>query len=59
MKNGNAKSSGHRGAVMERTETTEQQLRNADFSGQIGAIGKAQAVIEFNHLGRRADFGSD
>ncbi len=30
------------------TEITEQKLANADFSGQINAIGKSQAVIEFN-----------
>ena len=30
------------------TEVTEQKLSNADYSGQIGAIGKSQAVIEFN-----------
>jgi methyl-accepting chemotaxis protein len=30
------------------TETTAQKLRNADFEGQLAAIGKAQAVIEFN-----------
>ena len=30
------------------TEVTEQKLLNADFSGQIEAIGKSQAVIEFN-----------
>ena len=30
------------------TEVTEQKLRNADFQGQIEAVGKAQAVIEFN-----------
>ena len=30
------------------TETTKQKLQNADFSGQIDAIGKSQAVIEFN-----------
>jgi len=30
------------------TDVTEQKLRNADFNGQIDAIGKAQAVIEFN-----------
>ncbi|MFT6778954.1 MAG: methyl-accepting chemotaxis protein [Paraglaciecola sp.] len=30
------------------TEITEQKLKNADYSGQIGAIGKSQAVIEFN-----------
>ena len=30
------------------TEVTEQKLQNADFEGQIQAVGKAQAVIEFN-----------
>ncbi len=30
------------------TDTTEQKLKNADFAGQIAAIGKSQAVIEFN-----------
>ena len=30
------------------TDVTEQKLRNADFEGQVEAIGKAQAVIEFN-----------
>jgi methyl-accepting chemotaxis protein len=30
------------------TEVTEQKLKNADYSGQIAAIGKSQAVIEFN-----------
>ena len=30
------------------SEVTQQKLTNADFSGQISAIGKAQAVIEFN-----------
>jgi methyl-accepting chemotaxis protein len=29
------------------TDITEQVIRNADFSGQISAINKAQAVIEF------------
>ncbi|WP_328590412.1 PAS domain S-box protein [Veronia nyctiphanis] len=29
------------------TDITEQKLRNADFSGQIEAIHKSQAVIEF------------
>ena len=29
-------------------DVTEQKLRNADFEGQIQAIGKSQAVIEFN-----------
>jgi methyl-accepting chemotaxis protein len=30
------------------SDITEEKLRNADFSGQIEAIGKSQAVIEFN-----------
>ena len=30
------------------TETTKQKLQNADFAGQIDAIGKSQAVISFN-----------
>ena len=30
------------------TDVTQQKLSNADFSGQISAINKAQAVIEFN-----------
>ena len=30
------------------TDVTEQKLRNADYQGQIAAIGKAQAVIQFN-----------
>jgi methyl-accepting chemotaxis protein len=30
------------------TDVTAQKLMNADFSGQIDAISKAQAVIEFN-----------
>jgi methyl-accepting chemotaxis protein len=29
------------------TDITEQKMKNADFSGQIAAIGKSQAVIEF------------
>jgi len=29
------------------TDITEQKLRNADFEGQIAAIGKAQATVEF------------
>ncbi|MGE5146511.1 MAG: PAS domain-containing protein, partial [Candidatus Eiseniibacteriota bacterium] len=29
------------------TDVTQQTLRNADYAGQIDAIGKAQAVIEF------------
>jgi methyl-accepting chemotaxis protein len=30
------------------TDITQQKLQNADFSGQIEAIGKSQAVIEFD-----------
>ncbi|HEX9590889.1 MAG TPA: PAS domain-containing methyl-accepting chemotaxis protein [Bradyrhizobium sp.] len=30
------------------TDVTEQKLRTADLAGQIAAIGKSQAVIEFN-----------
>ena len=30
------------------TDITQQKLTNADYAGQIAAIGKAQAVIEFN-----------
>lgn len=30
------------------TDVTEQKLRTADLAGQISAIGKSQAVIEFN-----------
>ena len=30
------------------TETTNERLRNANFEGQLVAISKAQAVIEFN-----------
>ncbi len=30
------------------TDVTAQKLRNADYSGQIDAIGKSQAVIEFD-----------
>ena len=30
------------------TDVTETKLRNADFQGQIAAVGKAQAVIEFH-----------
>jgi len=29
------------------TDVTEQKLKNADYAGQIDAIGKSQAVIEF------------
>ncbi|MGJ5216405.1 methyl-accepting chemotaxis protein [Bradyrhizobium oligotrophicum] len=34
------------------TDITEQVMRNADFSGQIAAISKAQAVIEFTMDGK-------
>ncbi len=30
------------------TDVTEQKLRNADYSGQVAAIGKSQAVVEFH-----------
>ena len=30
------------------TDITEQKMRTADYEGQLAAIGKAQAVIEFN-----------
>jgi methyl-accepting chemotaxis protein len=33
------------------TDVTEQKLRNADLAGQIAAIGKSQAVIEFDMNG--------
>jgi methyl-accepting chemotaxis protein len=34
--------------VMIATDVTEEKLRNADFEGQLAAVGKSQAVIEFN-----------
>ncbi|NGY06888.1 PAS domain S-box protein [Solimonas terrae] len=34
------------------TDITEQKLRNADFEGQLRAISKAQAVIEFTLDGK-------
>jgi methyl-accepting chemotaxis protein len=34
------------------TDVTEQKLRNADYEGQIAAISKAQAVIEFTLDGK-------
>jgi methyl-accepting chemotaxis protein len=37
------------------TDTTEQKLRNADYQGQIAAIGKAQAVIAFKMDGTVLD----
>lgn len=36
------------GAVKFATDVTEQKVKNADRAGQIEAIGKSQAVIEFN-----------
>jgi methyl-accepting chemotaxis protein len=37
------------------TDVTQQKLRNADYEAQIGAIGKAQAVIAFSMDGRILD----
>ncbi len=34
------------------TDITEQKLKSADFEGQLSAIGKAQAVIEFSLDGK-------
>jgi methyl-accepting chemotaxis protein len=36
------------GVVKFATDVTAEKLRNADLAGQIEAIGKSQAVIEFN-----------
>ncbi len=36
------------GVVKFATDVTAQKLKNADLAGQIAAIGKSQAVIEFN-----------
>jgi methyl-accepting chemotaxis protein len=36
------------GVVKFATDVTQEKLKNADLSGQIEAIGKSQAVIEFN-----------
>ncbi|WP_145927775.1 methyl-accepting chemotaxis protein [Bradyrhizobium neotropicale] len=36
------------GVVKFATDVTAEKLKNADLAGQIAAIGKAQAVIEFN-----------
>jgi methyl-accepting chemotaxis protein len=36
------------GVVKFATDITSQKLKNADFAGQLDAIGKSQAVIEFN-----------
>jgi len=33
------------------TDVTQQKLQNADYAGQIAAISKSQAVIEFNMAG--------
>lgn len=33
------------------TDITNQKLRNADYAGQISAIGKSQAIIEFDMSG--------
>jgi len=37
------------------TEVTANKLKNADFQGQIAAVGKTQAVIEFNLDGTITD----
>jgi methyl-accepting chemotaxis protein len=37
------------------TDITEQKLRNADHEGQMAAIGKAQAVVEFTLDGKVID----
>ena len=37
------------------TDVTAQKLRNADYAGQIDAIGKSQAVIEFDMDGTVRD----
>jgi len=37
------------------SDVTQQKLKNANFAGQIEAIGKAQAVIEFNMDGMVLD----
>ncbi|WP_119422402.1 methyl-accepting chemotaxis protein [Desertibaculum subflavum] len=34
------------------TDITEQKLRSADYEGQVAALGKSQAVIEFDLEGR-------
>jgi len=34
------------------TDVTEQMVRNADYAGQLAAIGKSQAVIEFDMDGK-------
>lgn len=36
------------GVVQYATDITEEKIRNADFAGQIDAISKSQAVIEFH-----------
>src|SRR6202035_1686501 len=37
------------------TDTTEQKLRNADYQGQIAAVGKAQGVLPFKKGGTVLD----
>lgn len=39
------------GVIKYATDVTEQKILNADYSGQINAIGKSQAVIEFDMAG--------
>jgi methyl-accepting chemotaxis protein len=41
------------------TDITQQKLRNADFEGQMAAIGKSQAVIEFALDGKIIDANSN
>ncbi len=41
------------------TDITQQKLRNADFEGQMAAIGKSQAVIEFALDGKVIDANSN
>jgi methyl-accepting chemotaxis protein len=41
------------------TDITEQKLKAANFSGQVEAIGKSQAVIEFNMDGTIIDANSN
>jgi len=41
------------------TDITEQKLRNADFEGQISAIGKSQAVVEFELDGTIRSFNDN
>jgi methyl-accepting chemotaxis protein len=41
------------------TDITQQKLRTADYEGQMAAIGKAQAVIEFTLDGKIVDANSN